>query len=396
MKAKQLITLAAITAILAALAVWSTKKEARQNDTGLIGLKILPGLEKQLNDAATIRIMAPAATVTVSRIDGVWRMPAKWNYPANFGKVRDVLGKLADLKTLQSIRTTPAERAELQLLTSADTAATNHDQCATLIQVMDGSGKVISSLYLGKTRSRPAQEPGMGGFPDSRYVMTAEGRASLVADTLPEVVPVEREWLDNDFLNVSDILSLHITGSTNGEIRAERTTPGDELKLAGDVPAGKEVDSAKLSQLGAALNYLRFDDVADPKLSPSQTGLDKPIVYEALTKKGEKFTLRIGSSPAGDTKRYATVSASFVAPIVPVPSGSDTNQAALARARDMENAATAASVKALNDKLSPWIYLLGQYNAEAMAQGFKDLLKEKAKPQDEKESATNAGDHHDN
>ena len=156
--------------------------------------------------------------------------------------------------------------------------------------------------------------------------------------------------------------------------------------MQGTIPDNKEVDSTKLSALGSALNYLRFDDVADPKLSPEQTGLDKPVIYEAMSKKGEKVTLRMGKSPAGETKRYASVTVAFEAPVIPIQTSADTNQVALAQARDKENAQTAASAKLLNETFSPWIYLLSPETAAAMTQGFQDILKDKPKPQDQKEN----------
>lgn len=392
MKSKQLIALAGIALVLAALAAWSTRKDAARTRSTLIGGMLLPDLQARLNSAASLQLQAPAGTVTVSRIEGTWRVPGKWNYPADFGKVRDLLNKLAELKVLQSLRTTPAERAELQLLTPADAGATNQELRATRIQILDEGGKAISSLYLGKTRSQPA----MGGFPDSRFVMTDAGQACLVADTFPEVTPADRDWLDMEFLSFSDLASIRITGTTNGDVHATSPSPTGEFVLQGDLPPDKEVDKTRLGQAASALGALRFDDVADPALPPDQTGLDKPVTYEALTRKGEKVTVRIGKSPSGDTRRYAAVSVSFEAPAPAPLTGTETNQVELAKARETENTRTATGAKLLNDRFSPWIYLLDSYSTETMTRGFSDLLKDKPKTQDNKEETPKAGEHHDN
>jgi hypothetical protein len=386
MNAKHLITLAGLAAVMAGLATWSTRKESQKNEAASLGNKAFPSIQRQVNEISSIHIQSPAETATITRVEGTWRVPGKWNYPADFGKIQDLLRKLADTKILQSVQTTPAERGELQLLTPADSGATNREQCATSIQLLNGQGSVISSLYLGKTRSRPGPEPGMGGFPDSQFVMTDKGQASLIGDTFQEVTTRDKDWLNTDFLTITDIIAVHVTGITSGDIHATRTAPADDLKVQGTIPDNKEVDSTKLRALGSALNYLRFDDVADPKLSPEQTGLDKPVICEATSKKGEKITLRIGKSPAGETKRYASVTVAFETPVVPAPSSADTNQVALAQAREKENAQTATSAKLLNEKFSPWIYLLSPETAEAMTQGFQDLLKDKPKPQDQKEN----------
>jgi hypothetical protein len=387
MNAKQLITLAGLAAVMAGLATWSSRKETRNTEAASLGNNAFPALQKQVNEIASIHIQSPTETTTVSRVDGIWRVPGKWNYPADFGKIRDLLRKLADAKILQSIQTTPTERGELQLLTSTDTGTINREQRATRIQLLNSQGSAISSLYLGKTRSRPGPESGMGEYPDSQFVMTDAGQISLIGETFPEATAHDKDWLDTDFLALTDIIAVHVTGRPTGEIHATRATPTDDLKVQGTIPDNKEVDSTKLGSLGSALNFLRFDDVADPKLSPEQTGLDKPAIYEATSKKGEKATLRIGKSPAGDTKRYASVAVAFATPALPAPSGADTNQVALAQAREKENTQTAASAKRLNDKFSPWIYLLSPESADAMTQGFQDLLKDKPKPQDQKETA---------
>ncbi len=387
MNVKTLITLTGIAAVMIGLATWSSRKETRKTEAASLGNKAFPTLQTQVNEITSIRIQSPAETATVTRVDGIWRVPGKWNYPADFGKIRDLLRKLTDTKILQTVQTTPSERGELQLLTATDTGSTNREQCATRIQLLDSQGSALSSLYLGKTRSRPGPESGMGGVPDSQFIMTDAGQTSLIGDTFSDVTTRDKDWLDTDFLAIIDIISVQITGKPTGDIHATRATPTDDLKMKGTLPDNKEVDSQKLASLGSALNYLRFDDLANPKLSPDQTGLDKPILYHATSKKGEKVTLRIGKSPAGDTKRYASVSVAFEAPAFPPQSGADTNQVALAQAREKENAQTAVSAKLLNEKFSPWIYLLSPESAETLTQGFQDILKDKPKPQDQKETA---------
>jgi len=378
MKAKQLIILTGVAAALGGLAVWSSRNEMKQTTATGIGEKVLPRLKDQVNDIASLSIQSPSSTVTVSRVDGIWRIPAKWNYPADFGKIRGVLNKLADCKILQPIRTTAASRAALQLLTASDAGSTNRDQCATRIQLQGPDNRPLAVLHLGKTRSRPGrgEDMGMGGYPDSQYVMPEGGQACLIGDILQEFTEPGQNWLDMEFITLNDILAIQITGGTNGNVRLERANPTDEFKLTGPIPDGKTAESTKISQAGSILNYLRFDDVADPKLSPATTGLDKPVSYQARNQKGEIVTFRIGACPASDeTKRYASVSVSFEAPALPPVTG--TNQEAVVKARAEQNAQTAATVKTLNEKFSPWIYLINKANADTMASGLNELIKNK-------------------
>lgn len=383
MKGKQLVILIVVAAALAGLAVLTSRKEEQKTPRGAIGGKVLPGLAQRLNEIQKVVVETPDATATVARVEGTWRVPAKFNYPADFGKLRALLSKLADLKTLQVLRTTPAERGDLQLLTAADSGATNAASRATVLRFLDKDAKPVGTLHLGKNRNRPAPEgaEGMGGYPDSRFVMDDQGRVMLVGEVLYELAVSDKDWLDMEFLNINatDIVDLQVSGATNGDFHLARPPSGGELALVQPVPAGKEVDTAKLGRVGSALSYLRFDDIADPALPPDKTGLDKAVTFKARTAKGELYTLRIGGSVNGDARRHATVTVAFEAP--PAPAGTTTNEAA-AKAHAETNAKAADAAKAMNARLSPWTYLLSSYSTETLVMGLGDLLKDASKEEE--------------
>lgn len=217
----------------------------------------------------------------------------------------------------------------------------------------------------------------MGGYPDGQYVMTGAGKVSLIGEVLQEFTQPVQSWLDPEFINLTGILAIRVEGTTKGAYHAERTKPDSEFKLRETIPADKETDGVKLNQTVSLLSYLRFDDVADPALTPQATGLDKPVICQARTEKGEILTLRIGGSPAGDTRHYATVAVTFEPP--PMPAAAGTNQEAVAKAYAVQTEQTGSAVRALSAKFSPWIYLLSQETAESLASGLADYLKEKPK-----------------
>lgn len=387
MNSKQLIILTGVAAALAGAAVWSSRNEARQTLATGIGERVLPSLKDKINDITSLSVESATSTVTVSRVGDTWRVPGKWNYPADFAKVREALNRLAELKVLQPLRTSPATRADLQLLTPHDPGATNLDGRAACIRLTGADRKTVAMLYAGKTRSRPgASTPaadfgGMGSFPDGQYVMTEQGQACLIGEVIQELTLTAQNWLDAEFINFSDLLSLQVTGASGGGYHASRSTPGGDLVLAEPVPAGKEADATKLSQAASVLGYLRFEDVADPALTAEKTGLDKPVTFQARNQKGEVVTVRIGQPVAGDSRRFATVAVAFEAPALPA-GAAGTNQEAVVKAQTELNAKTAAATKTLNDKLSPWVYQLPRDTAETLTWGLSDLLKDKPKAEE--------------
>jgi hypothetical protein len=377
-KIKHLLALVLLAVVLVGLAKWSSDRGKPAPGSARLGDKILPGLADKVNDVATIAVQSPDGAAIVSRVDGTWRVPGRYGYRADFGKVSDALRKLMDLKNAQVLRITPAQLADLHLLPAT---ATNEGARATLVELKAADGSVLASLRLGKEHNRPTPAdapPGMGSYADGKFVAIDDTRVFLVSDMLGELAAADRDWIDPEFLVVAgtDLTSVDVTGGTNGAIHLERPATGGELTLK-EVPAGKEVDASKVSRVAGALSDLRFEDVADPALTPAVTGLDKPVTYKAVTTRGLVYTLKIGATPTNDTRRYLNVAVTFAAPPVPAVSATDTNAAALAQAKAEVDRKTEAEARTLNERLSPWVYLLGDYQASALLTPAGELLKDK-------------------
>jgi hypothetical protein len=379
MKTKQLLFLTLVAALLVGAAKLSTKKPTATGGAQ-VGSKVLPALA--INDIQTLDIRTPNATATVARVDGIWRVVNHHNYPADFGKIRDLLTKLADLKTLQSVRATTRQRRELHL--QSDPGIDAAEQPA-ILDLKDKAGKSMETLLLGKERQRPSasQQPEpYGGAPDGRFIATGKGAIHLVGDTLSEVVAIPRQWMDEDFISVKpeEVSSIEISGTTNGNVVMKRSAGTIDFTLPA-IPEDKETDAPGLTRLASALSYIRFDDIADPGTAPGTMGLDKPVTFVAHTFKGETYTVTIGRSTTPDTQYYARFAVAFIPP--PAPTGADaTNQAAKAQAELNEK--LDADTKRLSAKIAPWTYRLNTYAAESFTMGYADLLKDKSTTEEKK------------
>jgi hypothetical protein len=395
-KARNLAVLVVLAIVLVAAAYWSSNRQRASTAAPELGVKLFPGLA--LNDVAKIVVRSPSATATVARVNGIWSAVDRFNYPATFDKVSDLLRRLGELGVGQVIRAAPAELAGLNLVPPAPGAASAAPG-ATVVELFDQAGKPMASLRIGKEHitapPRGAAAPsGFGGYPDGRYVAKDNEHVYLVSDTLDQATPDLKSWMDEDFLNVteSDVATVDVTGGTNAPLHLARPGGTGPLELP-TIPAGQEMDAAKVSRVAGALGYLRYDDVADPTLAPAVTGLDQPATFKCKTSKGEVYTLRIGKSPKDDARRYVGVTVAFEPPptgAVSAATSTDTNKLAEAKAEEAARQATATAVTKLNAKLSPWIYLLSASQVEPMLMPAADLLKVKPPPEPEKKAATNA------
>lgn len=386
MKGKQLAILTLVAVILVALAFASKRRQAGRNPVSA-GRKILP--ELAVNDVQSILIQAPDGTATVARTEGLWRVAERFQYPADFDKIRNLLNKLAELKSLQTVRATPRQRTELRL---APDAAAGADGQPTVLTLRNASGQTMETLWLGKERmpQQAMEADPYGGYPDGRFVATSKGDVFLAGDPLDEVLSSPRAWMDEEFVTIpaEEVLAIEVSGVTNGAIRLSRTDGAKPFALP-SVPEGKEADADKLSRLASALAYLRFEDVAQPNTSPAAAGLDKPVIFTATTSKGVTCTLRIGRPTAPEGRYHAAVAMSFTPPPAPAATAEAASTNAVAKAREEQNAKTAAHVARLSEKLSPWTYVLGKYEAETLVMGYSDLLKDKSAPETGKPESAN-------
>ncbi len=375
MKKNTLITLIVVAVVVIGLAVWTSpaKRNTAQSQVGKLIFKDIA-----LNDIEAVTIQSASSTATLAKVSDSWVAPDKYSYPADFGKIRDSLVKISELKIGQVVLLDEKQKSKLKL--SPPGSSTPTDRAGTLVTLSGSGNREIASLLLGETRERkptPRSDfPYGGGYPDGRYVSPDKGKTVyLVSDTLSDITPQIRDWLETEILNVSgsDVQSISIRHPDKPELRLSRATEGSSLAVEGLAP-DEETDTTKLYSLESALSYLRFADIADPSLPDSETGLDKPTVFEATTKKGQVFMARVGASPTNRTERYVRFDVALKPADTNVVAASDTNEVAKAaeERRRLEEETTS-----LRSKLTPWIFLVESYKTDAMMTQRDAVVKKK-------------------
>ena len=179
MKMKTLVLLILAAAALGWLAHYTSRRAASEQ-TPPAGRKLLPDLP--VNDVQQIVLESGTNRLVIGRAADRWTVPARFDYPANFERIRDGLRKLADLKVGPVVRLDRTQAAALQL--STDGSSTN---VGTRLTLTGRDGRPLATLVLGKYHERKAEGPMAmyGGFPDGRYV-AAGPEYYLVGETLDD------------------------------------------------------------------------------------------------------------------------------------------------------------------------------------------------------------------
>lgn len=377
MNAKSLITLSVLAIVLVAAAVTMSRRETTAPSTA-IGKLLLPDLP--VNAITRVTVAGASSTTVVERIEGAWTVREKFGYPANFGRVRDALIRLAEIK-IGDVR--PASEKTRRAIGMTAPGADNPESLTVSLENADG--KRLAELLLGKMHMRKARgdaSPVSSEYPDGRYVSLDNGaNIYVVKETLNDFADQAMGWLDNQILHVDEgqITAVTITGPDREALALARAAEGDTLTLPGLTDA-EELDPTKLSSLRNALSYLTFQDIAAPATNEADRGLAAPVVFDATTADNRRYELRIGATADGGT-RYVRCQVAFVAPPAPDPASS--NAVAEAAAIDQSRRET----EELNRKLAPWTFLIPTYKTDAMTVTRADLVKPKASTPPEAASA---------
>jgi len=393
MKTNKLLQLAIIAGILVAAAVWvQYNRERHRRPAREVGTPVVVELQKTevLNAVACIEFVRADSTVCVTRVDGRWIAPDRYNYPVKSDEVRKFLLTLADLKVGQLVPGGEAELKRLELLEPAlDTNGRPREGSGTLVRLADSNRTELAHLLIGKTRRRGGET----GFADGRFVL-ARGRPALVGETFSSLPSRSVDWMETQLVDLfsSDIEQLTFTPV--GKPPLVLTNHTGELRLV-DLSTNEAMDSLKVSRLTGIVSWLRFVDIADPSWSPAQTGMDQPDVLTVRAKNGREFTVKIGK-PTGTNaqQRFVAVAARYWPKPLPQASGENASEEEKKKHEEEvkkvkeENEKLEKEIQALNERTAQWVFIVEGSRFENLPRERTELLQAPATTSEA--SSTNA------
>jgi hypothetical protein len=382
MNSKQLVILGLVLAVLGGAALMLLKRDAatRQGSGRDSTAGILPDLPVG-EELAEIHIQRGTNTLTLAKVDDLWSVGSRDNYPANYGEISRTVLQLRDLKAAQTEQVTESQRARLELLEPGAGEGTG-----TLIAFRDAGGATLGSLLLGKEQTTmqdaPASQFGPGGpreVPVGRWVMNPEDKTAvaLVSDVLSNIQPTPGAWLNKDFFEVQKIKSIEVTyaDAATNSFKVSRESESGSWTLEG-LEAGMELDSTKTSGFNYALSSPSFDDVA-VGLDPAELGLDQPTRITLETFDGFGYDITSGRTMEGKIPMRVAVRATYARERIADP---DEDESVKAQ-KDSEFAET---LKTRDEKfeqeqaLQPWIFLVSSWTLDSVLKNRGDLVKEVA------------------
>jgi hypothetical protein len=334
MQARSLILIASATVVLVAVAIVVLASGDRGVSRAAPGQPAFPALAAKLGDVASVTVSRNGTTMTLIRDGDSWLVAEKGNYPANAGKISQIVRAMADLTLVEPKTESPDlyPRLEVEDPGSGKSA---------LVAVKDKSGGDLAQAIVGKRRYDR-----LGAGNDGVYLRKpGEAQTWLARGTLdPSGDPAS--WLDRQIIDISEkkIAKVALTQPDGTRLVISRAAPEANFAVEDAPPDTKFKSESTTSGPAGALETLDLDDVKPASELPVP---DKDVVTASFTTfDGLTVDLRLIER---DKTNWVAMSAT----------GAGSAEAA---------------AKKIEDTVSRWTYAIPAYKANLLKTKLADLV----------------------
>jgi hypothetical protein len=373
MKTQQLVPLAvglAVAGLLALVFSSARNREVSQIGDSTTRNRVLPNFP--VNQIASISFKSAKGSMQLEKKDGVWIVPDRGGYPADFTKLGEFLRTIYDLAIVQKVEVGASKFGRVGLLDPTEKTATE-GQTATVLTFKDSKGTESGVLWVGKEFKK--EERSQFGTFDStagRYVLRGGSTdVYLVAEELKETAIEPKEWLDKDFFKVTKIKSISRTVADAAKSwKLIRESDTADFTLV-DAKEGEQLDPAKVSPMKTAFTSPSFDDVllGDKVQKPSA------VTFVVETFDGFRYEAKFSEkNEAGEYDMTVAVTGELPKARKP-PEG---EKAEDKKAADEEFAKTLEELKkqlAAESKLAGFVYHVRGFVVDSINKDRADLFK---------------------
>jgi hypothetical protein len=393
MKKNHLLILLAVAALLVVVGFIARKGSTKNvsERTAKIGEKLYDDFP--INDVTKISIKTADKEVALKKSAGKWTVDSHHGYHARFTQIHDFLKKMMDLKLMQNVNAGPSHHGRLELL-----PPDKGEGAGRLVTFYDEGGSELASIIIGKEHmKKPApgqpQNPmmGGGGYPDGRFVLDpGSGTIALISETFSSISDDAMSWLNKDFLKVSKIKKGEAKKGDSVLWTLSRETESGTLELAGDVPEGKEVDSAKTGNVDRAFSYANYDSVAGPKdMDAAEFAFEEGTKYRCETFENFVYDVEIGKQ-SEDKKYPVRITVQYTEPALADGPEGETPEAKGTRESEHKKKTEDGwkKFKDESERFHGWIFLAAEHTVEEVLYTRDNFFKDK---EEEKDGDTPAG-----
>lgn len=372
MKEKQFVILVITTLVVVVMMFMAVSRRESAVKSTIEGQLFYPELQDKINEIAAVEISKGDARISLEQKEETWVVKEKEGYPADFGKIKEMLLAIANLKVFEKKTSKPENYAKLGVEDPE-----GEESHSTLITLSDSSESVVASTIIGNQRMAKSPDA-----QDALYVRKqGDPQVWLVYGTVSSRSEY-KDWVQKEIIDVNKdrIQSVLIKQADGSKLEAKKDKPEEKDFQLVDLPEGSEVQSVfALNQLAAVLEQLTFDDVRkrnDVEFDPEATVLSQYKTFDGLVinissmEQDGKWHVKFNS-------RFDESSLNKQLEVVLEPeeqTETDTDQKETTIEAPVE---VIKEAKAITDRVDKWVYIIPNFKARNITKKIADVIKEK-------------------
>jgi len=348
MNNKSIAILVSITLVVIVAAVVAVNQQSKSVSNDPSNQYLFSDLRQNINNVAQIDIVSGKDKVSIKLQNNDWQISEKNGYSADLAKVKDTIFGIANMTKVEA-KTKKAENyVKLGLEDPKQEKATSK-----LVTFSNVKGDKITGIILGKTR------PGS----DNQYVRPADDSQAWLISPALNVDLLAINWLDKKLIHISNdkIKSLIITQGDGKQLVISKESADSGDHSVKDFPQGETLKARfEPRTIASVLENFSLQDVRKKDALNFESAAVVKAEYQTFD--GLIITAMLLEK---EGLHYAKFSASSE-PVTSESVKSETN-------------AVKDESKSLNEKFSPWIYVIPKDKFDLMTKKMADLIKTKDK-----------------
>lgn len=325
------------------------------------GDKVFPQLSAQVNDITRLTVTTGAGKTTIAKQSDQWVLPDKANYPADIGKVRQVLLGMMDLKRLEPKTRNPELFSQLGL---AGPTAGSEDSRS--VELADQAGDVKAALMIGKEKPAPGTTRRSEYYvriPSEDQAWLAEGSVLLPRN--------ETEWLNTQLTNIElkRLAGLVIRHGDGETIRIEKASADAQDFAVVEPQQNEKVRSAfTVNNMAQSMAQLVLQDVVASDSNP----LAEPLHFSAELTTFDGLKVKLDVAKSGE-EFLARISAEKIATEESADAQFDTAKLDSTSQPTQPKADPIAEAKAIQEIGGKWHFKLSSFAVESIGKRAAEL-----------------------
>ena len=356
MRARSLIILLLSLAVVAGLAALLVRGKVQGPSRSVLGSSLLPGFP--VNEVASVTINSAGNSVSLVKEENGWVVQQRFDHPADLSKIAGLVHELEEVKVGRQFEGSEEILRRLALKDPEDPQASPAEKGRRIV-LKGQDGKILASVLLGNLWQ---------GAPDirsyvGRYLRLGESNTVYLVDGKFQGVQGDPAfWLDRQLVEANPVEVKRITCATADGKRIlytfERGGPEKALEPTVGLPPSASFKDYELRRLATGLTTLTAQDVAGPTTAAAAAAFPLRIDYQLFDGTNYRVYFSRSCSQAGKDQCLLRLEASYAEPAADGEGETAGHHGKGAEKRAKTPAEPAAAAERLNERVSPWIYVV--------------------------------------